>query len=129
MKRLLANILAAGAIMGTSMVAHADSAGWQSKGVDKYTIEGDTIRTSIKSLDGGGVKVCFSGLAYDYTVKMFEADKTSPDDPVAGTKILTKSSECITWSKVNEDDGKEELYLELNKNNTKSDTIMIEWFD
>lgn len=132
MKKLLVNCMIFSTIMGTSIVAHADTAGWQSKGVDKYTIEGDTLTTHIKSLDGGGVKVCFKDADYAYTVQMYEADKTSPDDKVGGQKTIKAESgktQCLEWSGVNEDYGEEELYLKLSKNNTKTDVMYIEWFD
>lgn len=132
MKKLLVNAMVFSTIVSTSIVAHADEAGWQSKGVDKYTISSDKLTTYTKSLDGGGVRVCFHDVDYAYTVQMYEADKTSPDDKVGGPKTLEAKSgekQCLEWSGVNEDTGKEELYLKLSKNNTKTDVITIEWFD
>lgn len=132
MKKLLASAIAFSTIISTSIVAYADEAGWQSKGIDKYQIDGDTLTTHIKSLDGGGVKVCVTDADYKYTVQLYEADKTSPDDKVGGVKTLEAASnkkQCLTWSGVNADDGVEELYLKFSKNNTKVDNITIEWFD
>lgn len=132
MKKLLANILAAGAIMGTSVVAHADEPGWQHKATDEYKITGDTMYTHVKTLDGGGVKVCFYDVDHVYNVQMYEADSTSPDDKVGGPKTLYDKSgvtQCLIWDEVNEDVGQEELYLELSKGNTIDDNITIRWYD
>lgn len=132
MKKLLANMLAAGAIMGTSIVAHADEEGWQRVATDEYTVTGDVLVTYPRTLAGGGVKVCFSGVHHAYSVQMYEQDPANPDDKVAGVKWLKDSpheTQCLYWSKVNTEDGPEELYLELSKNNTTDDTMTIRWYD
>ncbi|WP_426355527.1 hypothetical protein [Exiguobacterium sp. R-39] len=132
MKKLLVNLVAAGAILGTSIVAHADDPGWQFKYSDTYIIEDDSLTTHIRSLDGGGVKICFDDVDYEYTVTLKEADKLSDDDYVGARKKLYPKSDqrqCLEWSKVNSEDGPEELYLNLSRSSFKNDKITIRWYD
>ncbi|GAA0615326.1 hypothetical protein GCM10009001_35780 [Virgibacillus siamensis] len=109
-----------------------DKSGWQTVALDKWKeVDGDYVTTP-HSFAGGGVKACFTDLHHDYTVQLWENDPVSPDDKYKDEKTINSGSEnkdCVTWSGIGGDSGKEELYVELNKSTDKKETIKIEWFD
>lgn len=132
MKKLFANIVAICAIVGTSIVAHADEAGWQLKEVNTYTISNFTMTTYPVSLEGGGIKACFYDVDHSYSVQLYEQDSLNSDESIGSVrtlKDLSDQTQCLTWSEVNTESGNEELYLVFNKSNITSDKITIKWYD
>lgn len=122
----LTGALACCGVLLVGNTAFADEAGWQKIATQKYTVDNLTT-TSPVALDGGGVKVCFSGVDYKYSVKLSENDLYNPDEHFA-TKTLSGDS-CLTWSDVNSESGQEELYLTFTKFDVFDDSITITWYD
>ncbi|OIN66670.1 hypothetical protein BLD48_10175 [Exiguobacterium sp. KRL4] len=107
--------------------AFADSAGWQYIASQRWTVDSDTTTTAV-SMDGGGVKVCFSDVDYEYRVTLKEQDPANPDETYS-SKTLGKGSSCLTWSEINSESGKEELYLNFSKVSKNPDSINVVWYD
>ncbi|MED4687936.1 hypothetical protein [Peribacillus frigoritolerans] len=127
MKKIVTTIfvLAMALVIPTS--AFADDAGWQKKGVDGWYVD-DSTTTTPRSFEGGGVRACFSGLAYTYDVQLMENDDANPDDTIGSAKTAS-DGKCVEWSGVDTESGNEELYLKITKDSTKTDYIEITWYD
>lgn len=106
--------------------ANTDPSGWQAVGTDSWYVD-DYTQTSPKDVHGGGVRACFSGLAYSYAVTLFEYDNNNPDEQI-GNAVTVTNGECVDWT-VNTEDGHEEVYLRFTKGSTASDYVTVKWYD
>lgn len=126
LKKIVSGLTVCGVLL-IGNTAFADDAGWQYKYSQKWVVDGSTTTTPV-SMEGGGVKICFKGVAFDYRVTLKEKDPYSPNE-VYKSQALKKGGDCLIWSDIDSESGNEELYLTFTKTETTKDTIDVVWYD
>lgn len=126
LKKLVSGMTICGVLL-VGNTAFADDAGWQYKYTQKWEVDSSTTTTPV-SMEGGGVKVCFSGVAYDYRVSLRENDSLNPDEKYS-SQVLKKGGDCLIWKDIDSEAGNEELYLTFTKTSSAKDTITVTWYD